>query len=401
VKCFTTAILKSACGMNTTCICADEALNAQARACVSSTSTVRETLTTLNVTNTLCGIEPEKDHSFVPIMSAFLALTCLTVILRLLARLVMGARYWWDDLCNILGMICTTAFTVIILHVLISAKGRHDGLGWDIWAVPQENLTFLFMRYYVAMVMYGVGRAFVRLSIILFYFRIFNIGNARPVMIFTFVLVNCLSAALVLTLIFQCTPVSYHWLRWDGEHQGSCINLAMFMKSTAILSVIVDFWQLVVSIPFVIRLNLSWKKKLLISIIFLVGMGIGDVVDIGMISAIEMDVGVICACLPSIQVLFKYCLPRKPHSSSTYYGRKKSTLDASGSGKASLSANRSPLSPIKIKTTIQQQKGRTESETYLPLNDLSYPGNIKNSNIDAFKSTRDDRSGRRETWENC
>jgi hypothetical protein len=123
------------------------------------------------------------------------------------------------------------------------------------------------------MVMYGVGRAFVRLSIILFYFRIFNIGNARPVMIFTFVLVNCLSAALVLTLIFQCTPVSYHWLRWDGEHQGSCINLSMFMKSTAILSVIVDFWQLVVSIPFVIRLNLSWKKKLLISIIFLVGMG--------------------------------------------------------------------------------------------------------------------------------
>lgn len=39
-------------------------------------------------------------------MSAFLALTCLTVILRLLARLVMGARYWRDDLCNILGMVC-------------------------------------------------------------------------------------------------------------------------------------------------------------------------------------------------------------------------------------------------------------------------------------------------------
>lgn len=135
--------------------------------------------------------------------------------------------------------------------------------------------TNLYQRDYVAMVMYGVGRVFVRLSIILFYFRILNIGNARPVMIFTLVLVNCLSAALVLTtlMIFQCTPVSYHWLRWDSEHQGSCINLAMFIKSTAILSVIVDFWQPVVSIPFVIRLNLSWKKKLLISIIFLVGMG--------------------------------------------------------------------------------------------------------------------------------
>ncbi|CAI6069148.1 unnamed protein product [Clonostachys chloroleuca] len=280
------AILKSTCGMSTTCICADEALNAQARACVLSTSTVRETLTTLNVTNTLCGIEPEKDHSFVPIMSAFLALTCLTVILRLLARLVMGARYWRDDLCNILGMVCgLNALTDSLLptdprlymhHCLHSYHyARHDGLGWDIWAVPQENLNFLFMRDYVAMVMYGVGRVFVRLSIILFYFRILNIGNARPVMIFTLVLVNCLSAALVLTtlMIFQCTPVSYHWLRWDSEHQGSCINLAMFIKSTAILSIIVDFWQPVVSIPFVIRLNLSWKKKLLISIIFLVGMG--------------------------------------------------------------------------------------------------------------------------------
>lgn len=119
--------------------------------------------------------------------------------------------------------------------------------------------------------MYATSRAFIRLSIILFFIRIFSLTYARAVMLFTFALINCVSLSFIFTLIFPCTPVSYFWHRWDEEHEGSCIQLDVFMRVSALIAIVVDFWQLLVAVPFILRLNLSLKKKLLIVIMFFTG----------------------------------------------------------------------------------------------------------------------------------
>ncbi len=35
---------------------------------------------------------------------------------------------------------------------------------------------------------------------------------------------DILSLGFLFFNIFQCTPISYFWLRWDGEHEGHCVD---------------------------------------------------------------------------------------------------------------------------------------------------------------------------------
>ncbi len=74
-------------------------------------------------------------------------------------------------------------------------------------------------------VLYITIRDLIRLSILLFYMRIFGqIPRARRLIILTFVGVISTWVAFAGAIIFQCTPVEHFWLGWDGQHQGHCIN---------------------------------------------------------------------------------------------------------------------------------------------------------------------------------
>ncbi|KAK7211963.1 hypothetical protein V2G26_019141 [Clonostachys chloroleuca] len=102
VSCLVAAISNSTCKLgDTACTCANPTLQAQATACVAANCTIRESLYTKNLTSSLCGVEPEVNHSFVPIFIAFVVLAGIAVILRLAARLIKSANVWWDDICNI------------------------------------------------------------------------------------------------------------------------------------------------------------------------------------------------------------------------------------------------------------------------------------------------------------
>lgn len=87
-------------------------------------------------------------------------------------------------------------------------------------------------------------------------------------MVFTLVLINCQSVAFVFTTSFLCTPVNYFWNGWDGSRTGRCITFDSFFRAAALISIVIDFWQLLVPAPFIIRLNLTLKKKLLVLVMF-------------------------------------------------------------------------------------------------------------------------------------
>lgn len=77
-------------------------------------------------------------------------------------------------------------------------------------------------------------------------------------------------AYIILTLL-QCRPVSFFWERWDGQHHGQCLNAYPLVLSSGIFGVVLDFWLIAVPVPFVIRLQLPWQKKVLVSSMFAVG----------------------------------------------------------------------------------------------------------------------------------
>lgn len=59
-----------------------------------------QSLATKNITLCLCGVTPEHNGKTNVTYAVFIGLTGVTVFLRLLARFLTKAYFWWDDLFN-------------------------------------------------------------------------------------------------------------------------------------------------------------------------------------------------------------------------------------------------------------------------------------------------------------
>ncbi|KAI1084989.1 hypothetical protein F5B20DRAFT_520502 [Whalleya microplaca] len=407
IPCLLSAIANSTCApTDQACTCSDEKLNTQATACIVSACTPPEALGAKNGTAFLCGIEPNVNDTYVPIMIVFICLAAFVVLMRLSARLFMDLPLWWDDWANF------SAMAVCIVYTVYGLTLKSGGLGTDLWAIPVDGITDQFIGYWVLIVLYIAARVLIRISIVLFYMRIFRSSQATRLVRGTLISTLVISVPIIIAGIVQCNPVSYFWTRWDGEHTGRCINAKAFLWAAWIIHILNDFWLMTVPLPLIAKLQLSLRKKLLISVMFCMGILVVavtiykltlidswtrltnpsyDQVPMMIWAAVEVDLGVICACMPSLPVLFRPAIQRFKEATS------KGSPDASGySGSGSRSrygvlggqGKRSTFSPavarvrgrggdgdidtidnnhIKMVTTIHQANERSESETYLPL----------------------------------
>ncbi|KAL2179630.1 uncharacterized protein P884DRAFT_195225 [Thermothelomyces heterothallicus CBS 202.75] len=270
-KCNSTCALTDA-----ACLCNDARFNSDATACVKAGCSIRETLSAKNVTELMCGHEPERDNSLIPIYSVFIGLAVVAVALRLVARVLTQAYFWWDDFSNLFGFF-----------------------------------------FYVEMLLYTVTRFFVRTSVILFYLRVFppkpdnKLGRALQ---YTMAFNVVYNLGFLLAVAFQCTPVTDFWTQWEGIHRGHCGNANVLVWVAAITGIIYDLWLLAMPFPQLLSLNVHWKKKLMGGIMFFVE----DIVQVCLWSGIELDVGVICPCLPSFRLLLRRLLPRVLGSTGRY-----------------------------------------------------------------------------------
>ncbi|KAK3303022.1 uncharacterized protein B0T15DRAFT_495591 [Chaetomium strumarium] len=329
--CLQTALGQSTCGLtNVTCICNDQTLKNAATACITSSCTIKQSLTAKNLTSQLCGVglPVERDRTLIPLYSTFIGLAVFAVILRLIARVLTQAYFWWDDAANFVGFIGAAAFSAV------SIKSVTDGQSIDIWFVPFDDITEVVRLFYWQMILYCVTRFFVRASIILFYMRVFppkpdqKLGRIVQA---TFVFNIVYNVSFLFAVIFQCSPLAHFWWQWDGEHAGTCGNANILAWVAAATGIVYDLWLLALPFSQLLTLNLHWKRKLMGGMMFFVGVAVmiislvrlktineftravnptKDLVQICLWSGIELDVGVICPCLPSFRLLLRRLLPR-------------------------------------------------------------------------------------------
>jgi len=77
--------------------------------------------------------------------------------------------------------------------------------------------------------------------------------------------------AFVLISVFQCRPINIAWLRWDGEHPGKCQNINAQGWSSAVFNMALDIYTMVLPLYELRKLTMSIRKKILLMIIFSVG----------------------------------------------------------------------------------------------------------------------------------
>jgi hypothetical protein len=149
---------------------------------------------------------------------------------------------------------------------------KSHGLGTDIWAVHFDDITLNLKVMYALFVLYITSRDLVRLSILLFYQRIFGRDPlAKQLIRYTFGLIIACCIAFDLAIIFGCTPISYFWTSWDGEHQGHCINTNGIFWAGAFVVIAIDIWVMLIPLPFILKLKFSLRKKLLSGVMFTFG----------------------------------------------------------------------------------------------------------------------------------
>lgn len=373
---------------------------------------------TQNETMSFCGVHPTTDYSYEPVLIFFIIITSMVFALRWLARATLHNKVWWDDLTNSFAMALSLAFTIVVL------KLKPLGLGVDMWAVPLANISTIFLHLYISSILYTIARYLVRTSILLFYLRIFPRNPVRRLTICTLVFIVAEGISYTVPTIVQCSPIAFFWLGWDGEHNGNCIDLSNLGLVSVILGIVCDVWMILLPIPTVFRLKMPLVQKLKISVLFALGIVVTSIniarlpdllkygaltnptrqeVPLILLSALEIDIGVICTCLPSIQGVLRpfpsWFLESILGSLSGSKGRgdpdtsaktAQPTNDPSGhtlspsehrligsAGHSEASTN------IRKTTTISRQDGLYESEGGVSLDDLG-PGTQRGVRVRAW-----------------
>lgn len=272
--------------------------------------------------------------------------TCLIVggvavliyLLRVIARLpVFGAGWGLDDWV-------ITAATIIIVPLTVCAELLNQiGLGKDMWEVPFDNITKILEIFYFTELLYLTAIGLTKISILLFYLRIFPQQRLRRAIYVTIVLCVLYIIAFVTATGLQCLPIHIAWEHWDGEHHGTCINLNADAWASAGVNIVLDLVVIILPIREVSKLSMSRRRRFGVMIMFLLGGFVTiisilrlkymvqfahtqnvtwDYLPIGIWSAVECHVGLIVACMPAIRSLGRSLRDRlfpKPATTKSYY----------------------------------------------------------------------------------
>lgn len=142
--------------------------------------------------------------------------------------------------------------------------------------------------------------------------------------------------------IFQCVPISYSWEGWkgtDGPH--SCVDINTLAFTAAGFSIAQDVVILVLPLPLLARLRVSWRSKAEVMVMFSLGIFIvitscirlrsivyfapssnptWDYTDALIWTGLEAAVSLIVVSLPAIRVLVTLISPKLHASISKLTG---------------------------------------------------------------------------------
>ena len=186
------------------------------------------------------------------------------VILRFAVRKVKKIPFWWDDwLCVIaLPWACSSA----ILALINRALGHH------LWSLSLLDVERYLKILYAGGLTYGPGIVLVKLSILLFYRRVFPLEHvSRPWRISWWILLIFSTVMIVETIpgIFSCRPIRFFWDRTIPG--GKCIAQVPFFRITSVINILDDIAILILPMFVLSKLQMGKSKKIGLVGLFLLG----------------------------------------------------------------------------------------------------------------------------------
>ncbi|KAF2208550.1 hypothetical protein CERZMDRAFT_49170 [Cercospora zeae-maydis SCOH1-5] len=257
-------------------------------------------------------------NALVPaVLCTFFATT--VVILRWYTRCKIVHCIGLDDCVILLSLLLSWAMCLVIVVSVNEGLGTYDD------ATDTIKITKLILANNIIWtVLVNVTKA----SILMQYLRIFS-GRIIRRLCYTLAFL-LIPAACWGTFggIFLCEPVAK---LWQPKLPGQCQNAHTYWCSVAAVDIFLDFAVLILPIPSIAGLHLPRKQKIATTLVFIMGFLVcfvsvtrlltvvvtsqqGDFVMSGIWSviwsAVEGNVGIICACLLSLKALVTKLFPR-------------------------------------------------------------------------------------------
>lgn len=196
-----------------------------------------------------------------------LVLTAFVVVFqRVTFKLYRNMALGLDDYSIILTILATiTSLVVNVVGIVPNGGGR------DVWTLTPTNIIQFLKFFYALTILYFIQVSLLKHSLLFFYLHVFPTQPTRRVLWGTIGFNTAYMLVFVIVGIFSCQPVSYLWTRWDGEHQGKCIDINAVAWAHAGISIVLDVWVLVIPLSQLRLLKLDWRKKIGVGLMFSVG----------------------------------------------------------------------------------------------------------------------------------
>ncbi|KAL4860744.1 hypothetical protein BDV12DRAFT_208892 [Aspergillus spectabilis] len=242
-----------------------------------------------------------------------IAFAVSAVIARIVARYRSGAKYSWDDYTICVALMGQLSYACLMALSVANGEGLH--------IIFVKDMRLFVQVFVGAIVCYSITIMLTKISILLFYHRVFPIQWLTIVSYFTGAVVIAYNIGLIFVAAFQCIPLSS---LWTGK-PGQCIDPSPPFTALAIVNVVTDFAILALPIQPVLGLNMKTHRKIQVLSIFFLG---GIVCVFGVIRSValstmetedisynavysgiwsytEISVGIVAACMPTLRPLFK------------------------------------------------------------------------------------------------
>lgn len=276
------------------------------------------------------GVEPNFEHPAskktmqIAVMAAIAPIMTLTVFLRVYAKTVVRRDFDASDWACVAGFISIIGYSYTVFDLsVIPGVGNHQ---------YELRMKDIIPRYYDNLIASGILLAlclyWVKLSLLLLIGHLFWIRKwARYLIIAAVTITTIVYLVYFVLSMYFCIPRPGETAMeiLIGLHTARCLNILTLSSVLAGFNAISDFFILAVSIPILMGLQTSLGRRLRASTLFCLGLaatgtsiasayyrirnnstdGTWDYTTLFILGYYEINLGMICACLPTLPVLGK------------------------------------------------------------------------------------------------
>ncbi|KAF2036257.1 hypothetical protein EK21DRAFT_52355 [Setomelanomma holmii] len=265
------------------------------------------------------------------IVLTFTLVAGMIVFLRLFTRLVLSRMAGFEDICIVGSMTLSLVLTVKTSEQVMHGLGRHTKE-----LTNNERLTFL-KAFWVNLSVYSLALTMIKVSILIQYLRIFPVRCFQKGCFLLLGVIVAYGAWTVFGNIFLCSPIAFFWDK--SVDDGHCLDRVVLWFANAGVNIAQDIIILLLPMPLIQTLQISKNQKRGLVMMFALGASVSLVSIIrlyslgniarsndlpfdnpahAILSAVEVNVGIICACLPAMRPLLALMMPKYFSAAAQY-----------------------------------------------------------------------------------